>query len=132
MLSQILANSTLLYCQKCFSFPRSSLDPILLGVLARVTLIDFWKFVLPLFSSLSQRSPPISIVSLRILPHHLPLHLICPVPVSPNLFHLRCLFYFSFPGRFRVSSLEPSLLLSFSESEDCSMVILYFTANIYL
>lgn len=65
-------------------WPVEALYSPMLGVLARVTLIDSWDFLLSYISSLSQRWPPIQLslqvlsVSLSVVP------LLSDIQVSPT------------------------------------------------
>ena len=110
-------------------WPGQALYPILLGLLGSVTHIDSWVLPLLYIFSLTQRWPYelILVFSFPIIYNH-PLCLMLLFPQPPPINHTLfcCRFYFSFTERFMsLHTLTPPLLLGFSRSVDCSMVILY-------
>ena len=120
--------------------------PLLLGVLAWVTIIDFWKFPVFKVSRLSQkcsyhiplipvRSLSLSLLTLSFCPSYhfipsVPLPTPFPTQISPSIYtHV----YSIIPSQW--DPIHPPwafLLLSFFGFVDCSMIILYFMATIWL
>lgn len=108
-----------------------ALYPQVLGVFARVTLMDSWGFPLHWVSISPPKWTPIPVVS----PCTLPLPLIwftpVPIPTHPQFTH-NIDFVSPFRGDWCVSQLEPSLLLSFSGYVDYNIIILFFKTIIHL
>ena len=118
-------------------YPHQSLYLQLLGVLARIipktfrttSIEGFWLVPeMPTADSCYLSQPSL------ISPQHLililvPISTLSPIQFPPSI-HLQCLFCFPF-CEMHASSLRPSLLLSFFWSVDCSIVTLYFMANVH-
>lgn len=105
---------------------EQALYPPLLGIVGKVSLVDFWEFPWHEVSSSSLRFPSIPFVSpstlfLYFLPT--PTHLIPSVPIHTNHNISLCPLPWD---------IEPSLLLSLSLSVDCSIINLHFTAKAHL
>lgn len=90
----------------------------------RVTLLDSWEFPFNWDSSSSLRWPPNSSCFYQYSSPLRFLFLITPVPIPQHHLSVMSILFLIFKGRF--------MLLGFSGSVYCSMVIIYFKANIHL